>query len=168
MTAFHHPAEGNPPAGATPQPAPSLRDQLIGAWTLQSYIASPIDGSPPFHPLGEDARGLLLYTPDGYMSAQLMRVGRPAFASGDWFDGTHQEYEDAAAYVAYSGRFRVDEASSTLTHDISISFFPNWLGQAQIRAAELAGDVLRLIPAAPIRSGGKDTMSCLTWRRARS
>lgn len=155
-------------AGAVPRPASSLRDRLIGAWTLQSYIATPMDGSPPFHPLGEDAQGLLLYTPDGYMSAQLMRPGRPAFASGDWFDGTPQEYEKSAAYVAYSGRFHVDEITSTLTHDVSVSFFPNWLGQAQIRSAELAADVLRLIPAAPIKSGGQDTTSCLTWRRAKA
>ena len=157
------PGDGERPrAGAAPEPASSLRDRLIGAWTLQSYIAFPVDGSPPFHPLGEDARGLILYTPDGYMSAQLMRVGRPAFASGDWFVGTHQEFEKAAAYVAYSGRFHVDEAGGTVTHDVGLSFFPNWLGQAQIRSAELAGDVLRLTPAAPIQSGGVNTTSCLT------
>lgn len=45
---------------------------------------------------------MIMYTPDGYMSAQLERPGRPAFASGDWFTGTTVEIkEEAAGYIAY-------------------------------------------------------------------
>ncbi|MBV8166087.1 MAG: lipocalin-like domain-containing protein [Alphaproteobacteria bacterium] len=61
-----------------------LREKLIGAWMLESYAEYPVDRSAPFYPLGEDAKGLILYTADGYMSAQVLRVGRPHFASGDW------------------------------------------------------------------------------------
>ena len=35
--------------------------------------------------------GIITYTPDGYMSAQLMRSGRPNFASDDWFNGTTED-----------------------------------------------------------------------------
>ena len=66
----------------------SLRAQLIGAWRLVSYIESPVDGSPKRSPLGENPQGIIMYTPDGYMSAQLMRPGRRNFASNDWFKGT--------------------------------------------------------------------------------
>lgn len=55
----------------------SLRERLIGAWTLVSYVEKPVDGSPTVHPLGEDATGIIMYTPDGFMSAQLMKSGRP-------------------------------------------------------------------------------------------
>jgi Lipocalin-like domain len=72
--------------------AETLRDQLIGAWKLVSYVEKPIDGSPPFHPMGAPPRGIILYTPDGYMSAQLMRPDRHPFASGDWFKGTAAEW----------------------------------------------------------------------------
>jgi hypothetical protein len=71
----------------------TLRERLIGAWKLESYIEKPVDGSPLGHPLGEDATGLIMYTPDGYMSAQLMRAGRKPFGSGDWFNGTPEEYQ---------------------------------------------------------------------------
>ncbi len=50
-----------------------LRDRLIGAWTLVSYQEIPVDGSDPFEPLGHEPQGIILYTPDGYMSAQLSR-----------------------------------------------------------------------------------------------
>jgi hypothetical protein len=49
-----------------------LREQLIGAWRLVSYIESPADGSPKRVPMGEKAQGIIMYTPDGYVSAQLM------------------------------------------------------------------------------------------------
>lgn len=145
----------------------TLRDRLIGAWRLRSYVAAPVDGSPAFHPLGADARGLILYTPDGYMSAQLMRSDRPAFASGDLARGTAEEYERAAAYIGYSGPFTVDEETGILTHSMAVSFFPNWLGQTQVRMAELDADILRLAPDMPIRAEGKDIMARLEWRRAR-
>ena len=45
-----------------------LRTNLIGAWTLQSYEAHSIDESTVTYPLGTDAQGIIMYTPDGYMA----------------------------------------------------------------------------------------------------
>jgi len=53
----------------------SLRDRLIGA----------VDGSPSFFPMGTSPKGIIMYTPDGFMSAQLSKPDRKLFASGDWF-----------------------------------------------------------------------------------
>lgn len=33
-----------------------LRDQLIGAWKLVSYVDEPVNGSAPFYPMGEHPR----------------------------------------------------------------------------------------------------------------
>ncbi len=38
--------------------------------------------------MGEASQGIIMYTPDGFMSAQLCGAGRANFVSGDWFDGT--------------------------------------------------------------------------------
>src|SRR5215213_8586781 len=96
-----------------------------------------------------------------------MRVDRRPFASGDWFDGTEEEYrEEASTYIAYSGPFHVDEEKQTLTHSMFISLFPNWTGQTQPRRVRLEGDLLHLGTASPIRSSGKLVNSMLTWRRA--
>ncbi|WP_458733126.1 lipocalin-like domain-containing protein [Sphingobium xenophagum] len=144
----------------------SLRERLIGAWTLVSYVEKPVDGSPTVHPLGEDATGIIMYTPDGFMSAQLMKSGRPEFASGDWFGGSDDEYRQAGNYIAYSGPFQVKEEDQTLTHGMFVSYFPNWLGQTQPRIVRQEGDLLHLSTASPIQSGGKTVMSYLTWTRA--
>jgi hypothetical protein len=39
--------------------ADDLRANLIGAWTLQSYVSMSIDGSDVVYPLGVDARGII-------------------------------------------------------------------------------------------------------------
>jgi hypothetical protein len=124
-------------------------------------------GSAPFHPLGERPKGIIMYTPDGYMSAQLMRPERRPFASGDWFDGTEEEYrEEASTYIAYSGPFHVDEEKRTLTHSMLVSLFPNWTGQTQPRVVKIEGDKLFLSTESPLKSGGKIVMSYLQWQRA--
>ncbi len=70
----------------------TLREQLIGAWKLVSYVEKPVDGSAPFYPFSEHPQGIIMYTPDGFMSAQLCSPGRKPFASGDWFKGTTEDY----------------------------------------------------------------------------
>jgi hypothetical protein len=144
-----------------------LRDRLIGAWKLVSYQESPVDGSDPFEPLGHEPHGIIMYTPDGYMSAQLSKPDRPNFASGDWFAGTPEEYvSEASSYIAYSGPFHVDEDKQTLAHSMFVSLFPDWTGQTQPRRVEIDGDTLQLGTQAPIQSGGKTVNSVLIWRRA--
>lgn len=147
--------------------AEGLRESLIGAWKLVSYQEIPVDGSEPFEPLGHEPRGIIMYTPDGYMSAQLARPNRPHFASGDWFAGSPEEYEgEATSYIAYTGPFHVDEDARTLSHSMFISLFPDWTGQTQPRVVSIEGDKLHLGTASPIRSGGKTVNSVLRWRRA--
>ncbi len=144
-----------------------LRERLIGAWKLVSYVEKPVDGSAAFYPMGEKPQGIIMYTSDGYMSAQLMHPGRRPFASGDWFRGSDEEFkEEARSYIAYSGPFHTDEDKQTLTHSMFVSLFPNWLGQTQPRVVKIERDMLHLSSAVPIMSGGKKTMSYLTWRRA--
>jgi hypothetical protein len=39
-----------------------------------------------------------------------MHPNRKAFASGDWFKGTDEEYrQEDSTYIAYTGEFHVDE-----------------------------------------------------------
>ncbi len=146
----------------------SLREQLVGAWTLRSCVERDIETGAENHPLGERPLGLILYTPDGYMSAQLQRPERPPFAEGDLLRATPEEYAAAgSSYVAYSGRFFVDEGKKSLSHEMAVSFFPNWVGQRQVRLVELNGEHLQLSTDGPQRSGGVLKTVTLSWRRAR-
>jgi Lipocalin-like domain len=110
--------------------------------------------------------GLIIYSPDGYMSGQLMKPGRPAYASGDMDRGTTEERAAAASgYLAYSGPFDVDEEAATLRHHMSVSLFPNWIGDTQERFVELDGDTLT-ISTAPVIVQGIELTPRLIWKRA--
>ena len=119
--------------------------------------------------MGERLEGFIIYSPDGYMSVQLMRPDRSKFSSGDWSVGTESEIREAAiGYFAYAGPFDIDEEKKILTHAVVLSLDPNWLGHVQTRVVALEGDILQLSTEKPLESEGKETMYHLTWRRAGS
>lgn len=111
----------------------TFRETLVGTWRLVDYTLALPDGTLTY-PLGKDATGFLMYTPDGYMSAQLMAQGRPLYKSGDPLNGSIDEMSKAAnGYMAYSGKFEVNEEQSIVVHHMEVSMNPTWLGQAQKR-----------------------------------
>ena len=142
-----------------------LRNAVLGTWELVSYTEEN-DGGPITYPLGPDALGLIMYTADGYMSAQIMRPDRPAFDRPETDGGTPEQAAAAAAgYLAYSGPFTVDEDTGVLHHQPRVSLLPNWLNLTQLRHSTLVGDHLTLsaITNAP---DGVETISTLVWKRA--
>jgi len=101
------------------------------------------------------------------MSAQLQRPERPLFAEGDLLRATPEEYAAAgSSYIAYSGRFFVDEGRKSLSHEMAVSFFPNWVGRRQVRLVELNGQHLQLSTDGPQRLNGVLKIATLSWRRA--
>jgi hypothetical protein len=144
----------------------SLRRQLIGTWRLISYVERDVDSGKKNLPMGERPLGFIIYAPDGFVSAQLAAADRSPFLANDPYGGTPEEYARAAGrYIAYCGRFHVDEVNRSLTHEMQISLFPNWLGQRQARLVEIDGNMLRLATAAPMIFGGCRKMAALVWQR---
>ena len=109
--------------------------------------------------------GQAIFTESGYMSGQLMRQGRPAFASGDQVSGTPQEIQAALqGYVAYYGQCEVDVEHQTLTTHVEGSMFPNWVGGEQVRFYELS-DTQLILKTPPIAFGDEEFTGVLTWKR---
>ncbi len=74
---FDHTAEKKSDGGGEG----SFREQIIGAWELLDYHAYvESDPSDKIYPMGRNCQGIIMYTPDGYMSAHLQIPGRPPFA----------------------------------------------------------------------------------------
>jgi hypothetical protein len=79
--------------------------------------------------------GLLCYSEEGFMSVQVMKQNRPGHSSNDpCFTLIEDMVAAANGYVAYAGRFRVEEATSLVKHHIELSLSPTWLGTDQIRS----------------------------------
>ncbi|MCV7008931.1 lipocalin-like domain-containing protein [Mycobacterium gordonae] len=121
-----------------------LRHALPGGWLLESFVSRDDRSATVRYPFGEHPSGLIIYTDDGHMSAQLT----PG-AGGE--------------FVSYGGRFVVDEAAATVTHHVLIATMPELLAQPQIRHARVDGD--RLTLSATVTSHGSTTHSTLVWRR---
>ena len=143
----------------------SIASQLIGVWTLVSYTEEK-KGFKDAKPLGPDPVGLLIYTPDGFVSAQLMKPGRAAFQSREWFRGTPEEYvESGSGYIAYCGTYEVDESKGMVTHIPSLALLPNLIHGRQLRAVNLRGDRLTLRTASVADADGALISSHLEWQR---
>ena len=131
---------------------------LLGAWRLSSWTLVYADGRAPEFPMGEDARGIIMYTPDGHVSATLMRADRPARAPAS-------PAEAATAYAqsfAYAGRFEVRDG--TAYHTIEIATNPALIDVTSTRHAEISGDMLTL--SGPDFAAGSPRTQRIVWRRA--
>ena len=142
-----------------------LRERLVGSWRLVSYEVRDADGALVGYPLGDDATGYLLYTADGFMSAQIMRLDRPRYQAGGIGDGTDAESADAArGYVAYAGPYHV-ERDSVVVHEPEVSLFPNWVHVPAARKAVLVEPRLELTTSKPLPFGGRQLTAVLIWER---
>ena len=154
-------------ANETTATAEDLRAHLIGAWTLESYESRSLDGSGVTYPLGPDAQGIIMYTPDGYMSAQLMRSGRTPFQRDDLHPAEEELAAAASGYLTYSGPYTVVN-DALIAHHVVVSLLPNWVGGTQYRVAHLHGSRLELSLPEPALIHGERRNATLVWRRAGS
>jgi hypothetical protein len=147
--------------------ANSLASQLLGAWRLTRYVAESADGAA-IHPLGPDAGGYIMYTPDGHVSACCMRQDRAKLDSADAMGGTQSELAAiAAGYLSYAGTFDVDEAAGVVTHHLRVALLPNGIGHDFKRKIILDGDKLELRALAPTLVGGQMRLVRVFWERAK-
>jgi Lipocalin-like domain len=120
-----------------------MAHDLVGAWGLESWSLEYEDGRPSEFPLGLAVRGMLLYAPDGRVSATLMGAGKPA------------------ASFAYAGRY--DVRGDAVYHSIEISTDPTLVGVTTTRHIAREGDVLTL--SGPDFRAGTGRRQKIVWRR---
>ena len=106
-----------------------------------------------------------MYTAMGQMSVQVMRAGRPAFASSVRLDSTPAQTKAAFdGFDAYFGTYELKSAEGVVIHHVEGSLFPNWTGAEQTRFFAFVGDQLILrTPPMPYR-GTMFTLE-LVWER---
>ena len=162
----------NSPSGGTPittlptnvvgpQPAKTLKEHLVGTWTLVSNYNFRQDGSK-FEPFGPNPKGLLTLG-GGYFSVQLMSSNLPKFASNNRMESTPEENKAIVqGIVSYFGTYSFSEADSMLHFHVESSSFPNWIGADQKRAISITGNEMTYASTTPSNGakGGE-----LIWRR---
>jgi len=141
----------SPYRSLTPPPTIPLRQKLIGTWKLKSYIAYPTPISTiqrPTFPMTRNVTGFIMYTPDGYMSAQMLIPGQQTFKRGEGEDA--QWTEAAKRFFGYSGPYYISDEGvgreEVLRHTFQFCNLPGWVGDIQIRTHRFEdnGEVLVL------------------------
>lgn len=140
-----------------------IREQLIGAWELVSFESTLPDGRV-ISAMGRSARGLIVYAGNGFVSVNLMRGDRVRTNERTYWHGLADEAVApvARAYMAYSGRFEVDEARAVARHHFDLCLDPALIGTLQERHVRFADGMLELSVR---EASGVDYPSTLLWRR---
>jgi hypothetical protein len=135
----------------------------VGSWKLKAAKTVRANGEIVF-PYGKNPIGLLIYDALGNMSGHVSRRGRDAYKMDDLRKGTVQEMSAAIkSYLAYFGTYTVNKKGGYVTHRVTGSLFPNWIGSRQKRFYKLTRDTLEL--SAPFTLDGQIHTALLIWKR---
>ncbi|MBK3663263.1 lipocalin-like domain-containing protein [Bradyrhizobium diazoefficiens] len=140
----------------------SMKDQLLGTWTLLSWEQKKTDGSR-IERYGMNPKGIAFFDTGGRYIITVMRSDRAKYASNALWQGTPEENKETAdGTITYFGPYSISEADNSITIHVEGSSFPNWNGTDQKRFVSIAGDRLTLT----VRPPGGDVVD-VTWKRAK-
>jgi hypothetical protein len=142
----------------------SLKEQLIGTWTIVLGEALQPDGTKRSLLSGSDPVGQLMFTDSGYFSFQAT-ADLPKFASNDRMKRTPQENKAVVdGSIAYYGTYTVNDADKTIAIHIERSSFPNLNGTVGKRVVTaISADEMKYINPGPIGGG---SINC-AYKRAK-
>lgn len=131
------------------------KDDLVGAWELMRWTSLK-NGTPDGYPMGEDAKGQIIYSSDGRMSGFLMRKDFKSEATG-----TPARHDTS---LAYGGTYHID--GDQVIHDVLYATIPHWIGGPLIRTLDPQENGELLLKTAPeFSKSGSAYEHHLLWRR---
>lgn len=120
--------------------------KIAGTWKLVHSLEKDKDGHVSY-PFGEDAIGYIIYGNCGRMAVQICRRLREEFVNDKLNMATQN---DAIAltqdYLAYFGRYNIDEEQRIVTHQLEGSLCPNIVGMCVQRQYEFYDNKMSLRP----------------------
>jgi hypothetical protein len=140
----------------------AIKDRVVGVWELAEAKIETPDGKV-IELFGPSPLGLGIITENGYVSAQIMRAGRTKFTRDmPTQEEKQQAYDD---YLAYYGRFSIDEEKGIMTTLVEGATNANWLGDEQVRYYEFKGDNYVILRTPPFNRAGLELVGTLAWKR---
>ena len=139
--------------------------ELVGAWTLKSFVREVSGTGERYNQLGEYPRGLLIYSGDGRMSVIITDGNR--VAPRDEAPTDEERIKLHKSMIAYAGTYRI-EGGKVINH-IDIAWNEARLGSDQVRYYSIEGDILTL-KTTPNKSpvDGREGVGILVWERVGS
>jgi len=108
----------------------SIKDQLVGSWTLVSWERVNPDGSK-VQAFGTNPKGFGVFDAGGRFAYIIQRADLPKLAANDRAKGTDDENKAVVqGSIAYFGTYSVDEPGKAINLKLESSSFANQLGMA--------------------------------------
>jgi lipocalin-like protein len=140
----------------------SLKDQIVGSWTLVQAIDTHADGTKT-NPWGANPKGAYMFGADGRFAQMLFHTDLPKIDNR--MGGTpDQNKAIAQGVVAMYGSYTVDEANKTIVVKLEGSSFAKFVGTEGKRVITSIDDY-EFRSTNPATSTGTKAES--VWRRVR-
>ena len=142
---------------ALPANAQSLKDQLVGTWSMDSNVEEYTDGKKvSWDP---NAKGMLMIDSGGRFTLMLVEVGNRKNVEGN------PAANPVGKMISYFGTYTVSDADKTLTYKIVGASFPSWDGIEQKRSVSVDASKLVIKPSAPIPSAQGPFVPVVTYSK---
>jgi hypothetical protein len=139
----------------------SLKEQLVGTWTLLSWEQKKADGTK-FERYGTSPKGIAFFDGGGRYIITVMRSDRAKYASNALWQGAPEENRETAdGTITYFGTYSINEGDSSIAIHVEGSSFPNWNSTDQKRFVAIVEEQLTLT----VRPPGGDVVDVI-WKRA--
>lgn len=150
-------------AAATFQMKEYSSKDIEGTWRLRSWQIRRNGSRTVTAPFGDRPEGLLVYSPDGWMSATVCRGDRPLFPAGSSPRSVDELLiaEAYRSYFHYAGPYRIE--ADSVVHTVCYSLNPNFVGTEQFRKMRIDGPLLTLTGID--RAGNAERHHELVWQR---
>lgn len=126
----------------------SLKDQLVGAWTLVSCERTTAKGEK--QPYCVNSNGILILDVSGRYAHMIAARGRPKLTVINRLDAPAEEFKAAAqGFLANFGTWSVNEREKTITRHLEGALLPNYEGTDSTLSVSLVGDELTLTDSNP-------------------
>jgi hypothetical protein len=139
-------------------------NELEGVWLFEKEINTTVTGEVVEIP-GPMYVGMLIYTPDGYVSVNLMPKDRTWKVDNAKLEELRQTVGQGSS-TGYAGRYEVDVKTRTVTHVPRVSLDPADEGARLARGYVLEGD--RLTLSGTWTYQGRKLFFAVLWIRADS
>jgi len=121
----------------------SLKEQLVGTWTVVSCATTSANGAK--QPYCANPKGILILDAGGRYASVTANRDRPKFTTNNRLEIPAEQFKAAVVgFAANFGTWSVNEADKTMTIHYEGALFPNNEGADLTRSVSLVGDELKL------------------------
>ncbi|HDR7711049.1 TPA: lipocalin-like domain-containing protein [Bacillus cereus] len=144
-----------------------LKKRFIGTWELEDFYMHT-QNKAYFYPFGKNAKGLIMYNSDNYMSVIITRDNQsPKILQNNSLNELSEEDQQflKTDSFSYTGTFKVEEEQKVVIHNVQATSLQNMRNLQFTLCYKFDGDKL-ILSTLPVKVGKVNKKPVfLVWKR---